>query len=112
MTLRALAAEWKRIECLCEIAHDSRQGRGPSPDQLGTLWFAAPCVTRCRIRSPRLIVQICQNPSSSTESNAMRRPSGDHAGEHCSRPGALVSCDGADPSLSAVPLHGSCRDLS
>jgi hypothetical protein len=32
MTHPALAAEWKRIECLCDIVQESRQGKEPSPD--------------------------------------------------------------------------------
>jgi hypothetical protein len=37
MTHPALSAEWKRIECLCDIAHEARQGKEPSPDQLKKL---------------------------------------------------------------------------
>src|ERR1041385_6525118 len=32
MTHRALAVEWKRIECLCDIALAARQGKELSPD--------------------------------------------------------------------------------
>src|SRR6266705_866967 len=32
-----LAAEWKRIECLCEIAQDSRHGKDPAPDKVNKL---------------------------------------------------------------------------
>jgi hypothetical protein len=37
MTHPALAAEWKRVECLCEITQESRQGKEPSSGQITKL---------------------------------------------------------------------------
>ena len=37
MTHPALAAEWKRIECLCDIVQESRQGKEPSPELMKKL---------------------------------------------------------------------------
>jgi hypothetical protein len=37
MTRPALTAEWKRIECLCEIAQDSRQRKNPLPELVSRL---------------------------------------------------------------------------
>lgn len=37
MTHPTLAAEWKRIECLCDIAQDARQGKDPTPDKVNKL---------------------------------------------------------------------------
>jgi ATPase family protein associated with various cellular activities (AAA)/winged helix domain-containing protein len=37
MTFPALAAEWKRIECLCEIAQASRQGKETPPELMNKL---------------------------------------------------------------------------
>ncbi len=37
MSMASLAAEWLRIECLCEIAQDLRQRKEPSPELLRNL---------------------------------------------------------------------------
>jgi hypothetical protein len=37
MTCTALAPEWKRVECLCEIAQEARHGRNPSIELLKKL---------------------------------------------------------------------------
>ncbi len=48
MNHAALAAEWKRIECLCDIAQDSRQGREPSAERLERLKALQAEVTAAR----------------------------------------------------------------
>src|SRR3954470_3406234 len=59
---------------------------------------------------PASIVQMCQSPSSVSESNAIWRPSGDHAGEHFQLPGPCVSRCASDPSDAAVQISKASPD--